>query len=265
MSHGARRMKTWPLTAPARCGHNDHNGASKPEERCGWGPRAEDPSRPLPPRGSQGAHDRRHRPGGAGGRAAAHFDIGGRERRRAHAARCAWPSDPARQGLTCAAPRYSRQWPSGVRGYRRRTRRSRVIVYVDASALAKRYVDEAGSSTVRAVIAREVIATSRLSEIEIASGLVRRFREAGISSRNLERTLSSLREDVRSIAIVEIDEEITREAVSLLARHRLRASDAVQLASCLQVRRLVSVEVRLLAYDHRLNDAATVEGLAVVE
>jgi predicted nucleic acid-binding protein len=138
-----------------------------------------------------------------------------------------------------------------------------VIVYIDASALVKRYVDEAGSPTVRAVVAREVIATSRLSEIEIGSGLVRRFREAGISARNLERTLSSLREDIRSIAVVELDEEVTGEAVALLIRHRLRASDAVQLASCLHLRRLASTEVRLLAYDNRLNDAARAEGLAV--
>jgi uncharacterized protein len=137
-------------------------------------------------------------------------------------------------------------------------------VCVDASALVKRYVDEAGSPTVRAVVAHEVIATSRLSEVEIASGLVRRFREAGISSRNLARTLSSLREDIRSIAVVELDEEVTGEAISLLARHRLRASDAVQLASCLHLRRLASAEVRLLTYDNWLNDDARAEGLAVV-
>ena len=138
-----------------------------------------------------------------------------------------------------------------------------MIVYIDASALVKRYVDEVGSPSVRTVVAREVIATSRLSELEIGSGLVRRFREAGISARNLERTLSSLREDIRSIAVVELDEEVTGEAVALLIRHRLRASDAVQLASCLHLRRLASTEVRLLAYDNRLNDAARAEGLAV--
>ena len=127
----------------------------------------------------------------------------------------------------------------------------------------KRYVDETGSSTVRAVLEREAIATSRLSEIEITSGLVRRSREGGLSSRNLDRALGSLRADMRSIAVIDLDEEVTREAISLLTRHRLRASDAVQLASCLYLRRLASEEVRLLAYDVRLNDAARAEGLAI--
>jgi predicted nucleic acid-binding protein len=125
----------------------------------------------------------------------------------------------------------------------------------------KRYVEEPGSVTVRAVLESQAIATSRLSEVEIASALARRSREGGFSSSDLGRALSSLREDIRSIALIELDEEVTKEAVSLLTRHRLRASDSVQLASCLYLHRQVSENVRLLAYDQRLNDAARAEGL----
>lgn len=125
----------------------------------------------------------------------------------------------------------------------------------------KRYVEEPGSVTVRAVLESQAIATSRLSEVEIASALARRSREGGLPATDLRRVLSSLREDIRSIALVELDEEVTTEAVSLLTRHRLRASDSVQLASCLYLHRQASEEVRLLAYDERLNDAARVEGL----
>jgi hypothetical protein len=127
----------------------------------------------------------------------------------------------------------------------------------------KRYVDEPGSVTVRAVLERQAVATSRLSEVEIASGLARRSREGGLSPSHLGRALSSLREDIRSIALIELDEEVTREAVALLTRHRLRAGDSVQLASCLYLHRQASEEVRLLAYDERLNDAARAEGLAL--
>lgn len=127
----------------------------------------------------------------------------------------------------------------------------------------KRYVEEVGSAAVRAVIERQAIATSRLSEVEIASGLARRSREGGLSPGSLARVLSTLHEDTRSIALVELDEEVIREAISLLTRHRLRASDSVQLASCLYLHRLASEEVRLLAYDDRLNDAARSEGLAL--
>ena len=44
--------------------------------------------------------------------------------------------------------------------------------YFDASALAKRYVRETGSTTVRRLLASGVAATSRLSEVEVASAIV---------------------------------------------------------------------------------------------
>jgi uncharacterized protein len=127
----------------------------------------------------------------------------------------------------------------------------------------KRYVDEPGSSIVRAALQAHPVTTSRLSEVEIASALARRSREGGFPTAELDRLLLTLREDIRTIALVEIDDEVTAEAVSLLTRHRLRAGDSIQLASCLYLRRQASDEVRLLAYDERLNDAARAAGLTV--
>jgi predicted nucleic acid-binding protein len=127
----------------------------------------------------------------------------------------------------------------------------------------KRYVDESGSAAVRAVLERQPFVTSRLSEVEIASGLARRSREGELSPGDLARALSSLRGDIRSIALIELDEEVIGEAVVLLTRHRLRAADSVQLASCLWLRRQASEDVRLLSYDDRLNTAARAEGMVL--
>jgi predicted nucleic acid-binding protein len=44
-----------------------------------------------------------------------------------------------------------------------------VTRYFDASALVKRYVQETGSVAVRQLLASGIIATSRLSEVEVAS------------------------------------------------------------------------------------------------
>ena len=125
----------------------------------------------------------------------------------------------------------------------------------------KRYVDEPDSAVVRRVLRNEALATSRLSEVEIASALMRRAREGALTPTDLRRAVGALRHDVAAIAVIEVDAEITAGAISLLARHRLRAGDSVQLASCLYLRRQVSEDVHLLAYDDRLNDAARAEGL----
>ena len=128
----------------------------------------------------------------------------------------------------------------------------------------KRYVDEPGSATVRGLLASRSVATSRLSEVEVASALARRNREGNLSRRDLDRALAALRADIASLAVVELSAEVAQAAIALLARHPLRTGDSVQLASCLYLRRQITEEVRILAYDARLNNAARAEGLTFV-
>jgi predicted nucleic acid-binding protein len=127
--------------------------------------------------------------------------------------------------------------------------------------LAKRYVDEADSSVVRALLRDHPVATCRLSEVEVASALARRHREGTLSRVDLDRALSALRADVDAIALVELSVEVGRVALALLFRYPLRAGDSIQLASCLHLGRQTTEEIRILAYDRRLNDAARSEGL----
>jgi len=125
----------------------------------------------------------------------------------------------------------------------------------------KRYVDEPGSVRVRKLLGLAAAATSRLSEVEIASALARRCREGTLGRPNLDRALAALHADISSIALVELVTEVTQTAIALLSRHPLRTGDSIQLASCMYLRRRITEDVRLLAYDERLNDAARAEGL----
>jgi predicted nucleic acid-binding protein len=139
-----------------------------------------------------------------------------------------------------------------------------VTRYFDASALVKRYVREPGSIGVRRLLTNGIAATSRLSEVEVSSGIVRRAREGAFNSQHRDRALAALQHDLPALAIVEIIPEITSDARALLLRHALRAGDAIQLASCLYLRRRLGESIPFVAFDHRLLDAARAEGLAVV-
>jgi len=134
--------------------------------------------------------------------------------------------------------------------------------YVDASALVKRYVREQGSTKVRRLISSAVPATSRLSEVEVASALERRAREGAFSVAERDRALAALEEDFAAILVVELTSDITARARTLLERHSLRAGDAIQLASCLYLRDQLGEEVPLLAFDARLTEAARREGVS---
>ena len=136
--------------------------------------------------------------------------------------------------------------------------------YFDASALVKRYVRETGSSTVRRLLASGLPATSRLSEVEVASGITRRAREGAFAASRRDRMLAALQRDLPALAVVEMIPDVTAEARALLLRHPLRAGDAIQLASCLYLQRELRQPVPLVAFDQRLLEAARAEGLTVV-
>lgn len=135
--------------------------------------------------------------------------------------------------------------------------------YFDASALVKRYVREQGSVQVRRLLATDA-ATSRLSEVEVASALMRRARENAISLAQRDRALAALQADFPAILAVELTAEITARSQALLGRHPLRAGDAIQLASCLYLQDRLGARLPFVAFDGRLLEAARREGLSTL-
>jgi predicted nucleic acid-binding protein len=124
-------------------------------------------------------------------------------------------------------------------------------------------VRETGSVTVRKLL-REPAATSRLSEVEVASALARLAREASISTTERDRALEMLTDDFQTFWVVELIPEVTSLARTLLARHSLRAADAIQLASCLHLRREISTGLPIVVFDDRLAKAAANEDVLVI-
>lgn len=133
------------------------------------------------------------------------------------------------------------------------------MLYFDASALAKRYVREKGSLRVRRLLASGLPVTSRYSAVEVASALARRAREGAISGEDCERGLAALRDDLGAMLVVELTPAVVTRAQLLLQRHSLRAGDAVQLASCLELRTELDEPITLVVFDDRLAAAARKE------
>jgi predicted nucleic acid-binding protein len=135
------------------------------------------------------------------------------------------------------------------------------MTYLDASALVKWYVEEEGSDRVRQLMARGSLATSRLSEVEVASAVARRSREGSFPAAERDRVFAALPLDLAVMFIVELTPGITARCCALLTRHRLRASDSVQLASGLYLSEQAGTPLQFVAFDERLLEAAQAEGL----
>ena len=144
-----------------------------------------------------------------------------------------------------------------------------IAYYLDSSALIKRYVAEAGSDWLDAVVfaAGDVLAIpSRVTMVEVWSALARRRREASISAQPHTDALAAFREDCQTCyRFVEFEQDVYELAGTLLEDHALRAYDAVQLASALvAAQALTAVDLpqpTFLCSDDRLMRAALDEGL----
>jgi predicted nucleic acid-binding protein len=105
-------------------------------------------------------------------------------------------------------------------------------VFLDSSALAKRYVQEPGSDIVDRVLAlASSLGVSVLSVPEVGSALCRLRRERKLSPKQYSKAKQALCEDIEDASIVHITDQVVARAVELLERWPLRSSDAVQVAS----------------------------------
>ncbi len=137
-----------------------------------------------------------------------------------------------------------------------------MITFFDASALAKRYVEEDHTAEVLRRLEESTSVVCRLTEVEIASALARRCREGGFSQAERDRALATLDEDLQALHVIELSTPVFRAARAVLLRHPLRAADALQLAAALTLRERLRTPISLLTFDDRLATASAAEGLA---
>lgn len=143
--------------------------------------------------------------------------------------------------------------------------------FFDTSALLKRYIDESGSTRVRALIQTSPgpMVISAITRVEMACALARREREGSLSSPTRDRLWQAFRFDsVHHFRFIRVGVETLATAEQLAFRHSLRAYDAVQLA-CAQfaARRLDKTGkqgVIFLSADTRLVEFAKAEGFVTL-
>lgn len=123
--------------------------------------------------------------------------------------------------------------------------------YLDASALAGRYVKERISGHVEEILHdSSSLGTSVLSIPEILSALCRRRREGGLSPETYQQAKDALLEDVTDAFIVPVSPEVLKRAAELLEEsHELSAVDALHVGSALEwgAQLFVSADARQLA------------------
>ena len=138
-----------------------------------------------------------------------------------------------------------------------------MIVYLDASALVKRYVTEPGSAAVNAILTRAAaLGTSVITRAEVAAALGKAARMRVVSEADAAAALEAFTGDWVDLTRLRLNEATVARAASLAWDHGLHGYDAVHLATALLWRELLDASVMLATFDRQLSDAASRLGFA---
>ena len=104
-------------------------------------------------------------------------------------------------------------------------------VFLDSSALAKRYVNEKGSDRVEEILTTaSALGLSVICFSEVVFGMCRLRREAKISSAQYSQMKGALVQDVEGAVMIHLTDQVIARAVGLLENWPLRSSDALHIA-----------------------------------
>lgn len=143
--------------------------------------------------------------------------------------------------------------------------------FLDSSALVKRYARETGTGWVLGLFRRaasNAFYASRITKVEVTSGLARKRRGLHITPDAAARAFQRLRCDFgHRMYVVEITPALLQNAKALADKHHLCGYDAVQLAAALEDNteraRATLPPLVLVTADTDLLAAGAAEGLTV--
>jgi predicted nucleic acid-binding protein len=140
-----------------------------------------------------------------------------------------------------------------------------MILYLDTSALVKRYLTEAGSADVKAWISQSQLAsTSILTRAEMGAAITKAARMNWITEEQGQHILGMFRAEWEIFGRLPVNEATVQRADVLACKHGLRGYDAVHLASALLYRDGLGENIAMATYDRALWQAVRIEGLELL-
>jgi hypothetical protein len=138
------------------------------------------------------------------------------------------------------------------------------LIYLDTSAFVKKYfINEKGRRELIEILKAnpQDLFASALTYLEALSALTRRKNEIA----EYDKAVGALNDDWDAFTVWLIDEEILKLAAELVMRHRIRAADAIHLATAAIIRRQLKIDVLFVCCDTDLAQSAVNEGFSVID
>lgn len=141
-----------------------------------------------------------------------------------------------------------------------------VDYFFDSSALVKKYLYEEGTENVIEMFAQSnYLFISHLTELELTAAIEQAKRIKRVNSPEYRLAIQEWDRDLHKINLtkVRIDNDVIHLSKRYIRQHRLRAPDAIQLASAFLTAKRFKDAVSFVCSDQTLLDAARLERLPV--
>ena len=141
------------------------------------------------------------------------------------------------------------------------------IYYLDTSAILKLYLsNELGAEFMRKLVEGatpdESFYVSSFGLLEVKAAIVRRISDAGV----VERALSQFSQDMADLLkIVRLNEYILYQALSATENYRLRAGDAIHIATAPSIAAIAGPQVFMVSSDAELLEASAAAGIGALD
>lgn len=138
------------------------------------------------------------------------------------------------------------------------------MLYLDTSAIVKKYVEESGSEDVRKMIADSTLsATAVISLAETAAAFAKAAKAGLLSETESRQCHTQFSREWKHYIRIRITEALIARADQLAWSSILRGYDAVHLAAALQWQEHIGESITLATFDRQLSQAASQNGLNV--
>ncbi|MDW8327287.1 MAG: type II toxin-antitoxin system VapC family toxin [Anaerolineales bacterium] len=135
-------------------------------------------------------------------------------------------------------------------------------MYLDASALVKRYLQEPGSDAVAALLAEaHLVGTSLISWAEVVAAFEKAARVGLVTKAEALRAVKMFRTDWPALFRLRLDESTVAQADTLAWTHGLRSFDAIHLATAQLWQEALGEAMTFATYDRPLWQATQHIGL----
>jgi len=136
-----------------------------------------------------------------------------------------------------------------------------VIAYLDSSAIVRQYLADEEAMSYLAAISVETrsVVTARLSYVEVRAALAAARRATRLTPAQHDQAVDDFETDWATYVVIELTKVRSKRAGVVAETFGLRAGDAIQLASVLE---LDPEETVLIAWDSPLRMAARAAGIA---